>query len=115
GFEGFVLNEQSLFWRQLSMRFLQRFSKPFLALSDVRRPGIVRTVRKPKRYVPALEALRDFDAVFCVLQGAPADGAIRICERSVLVFLILKKIGIKDRKSTRLNSSHVKISYAVFC
>src|SRR5437588_7496379 len=76
------------------MRFLQRFSKPFLALSDVRRPGIVRTVRKPKRYVPALEALRDFDAVFCVLQGAPADGAIRICERSVLVFLILKKIGI---------------------
>src|SRR5690606_41738540 len=24
-------------------------------------------------------------------------------------------IGLKDRKSTRLNSSHVKISYAVFC
>src|SRR5690606_15747513 len=24
-------------------------------------------------------------------------------------------IGILDRKSTRLNSSHVKISYAVFC
>src|SRR5690606_41390067 len=24
-------------------------------------------------------------------------------------------IGIRDRKSTRLNSSHVKISYAVFC
>src|SRR5690606_39771231 len=24
-------------------------------------------------------------------------------------------IGVKDRKSTRLNSSHVKISYAVFC
>src|SRR3989442_12491684 len=23
--------------------------------------------------------------------------------------------GIKDRKSTRLNSSHVRISYAVFC
>src|SRR5690606_41623500 len=23
--------------------------------------------------------------------------------------------GIRDRKSTRLNSSHVKISYAVFC
>src|SRR5690606_40064416 len=25
------------------------------------------------------------------------------------------KIGFVDRKSTRLNSSHVKISYAVFC
>src|SRR5690625_7093843 len=26
-----------------------------------------------------------------------------------------KMYGIKDRKSTRLNSSHVAISYAVFC
>src|SRR5690606_40419846 len=28
---------------------------------------------------------------------------------------IVKTIKIVDRKSTRLNSSHVKISYAVFC
>src|SRR5690606_41439499 len=28
---------------------------------------------------------------------------------------ILRGIQLKDRKSTRLNSSHVKISYAVFC
>src|SRR5699024_11759650 len=27
----------------------------------------------------------------------------------------LKHAGIEDRKSTRLNSSHVSISYAVFC
>src|SRR5690606_42032545 len=27
----------------------------------------------------------------------------------------LKTLGARDRKSTRLNSSHVKISYAVFC
>src|SRR5690606_41729258 len=27
----------------------------------------------------------------------------------------LRAAGIEDRKSTRLNSSHVKISYAVFC
>src|SRR5437870_7579155 len=26
-----------------------------------------------------------------------------------------RKLGIPDRKSTRLNSSHVAISYAVFC
>src|SRR5690606_41523881 len=26
-----------------------------------------------------------------------------------------RTVGEKDRKSTRLNSSHVKISYAVFC
>src|SRR5690606_39759484 len=29
--------------------------------------------------------------------------------------LIYRIIALKDRKSTRLNSSHVKISYAVFC
>src|SRR5690554_7201088 len=27
----------------------------------------------------------------------------------------LNFLGFKDRKSTRLNSSHVRISYAVFC
>src|SRR5699024_11302930 len=27
----------------------------------------------------------------------------------------LNKLGVSDRKSTRLNSSHVSISYAVFC
>src|SRR3989442_9523289 len=26
-----------------------------------------------------------------------------------------RPIGVRDRKSTRLNSSHVRISYAVFC
>src|SRR5439155_24305646 len=29
--------------------------------------------------------------------------------------LLLAHFGIRDRKSTRLNSSHVAISYAVFC
>src|SRR5690606_323253 len=29
--------------------------------------------------------------------------------------MILKDVAEEDRKSTRLNSSHVKISYAVFC
>src|SRR5438067_7607537 len=28
---------------------------------------------------------------------------------------LLDRSGIEDRKSTRLNSSHVSISYAVFC
>src|SRR5690606_17364570 len=33
----------------------------------------------------------------------------------VFWFFIVSTIVIQDRKSTRLNSSHVKISYAVFC
>src|SRR5438874_4127076 len=28
---------------------------------------------------------------------------------------LLQKLDVTDRKSTRLNSSHVEISYAVFC
>src|SRR5690606_39885746 len=32
-----------------------------------------------------------------------------------LLFMNILLITIPDRKSTRLNSSHVKISYAVFC
>src|SRR5690554_7620802 len=31
------------------------------------------------------------------------------------VFLLLIRLPRRDRKSTRLNSSHVRISYAVFC
>src|SRR5690606_40644914 len=29
--------------------------------------------------------------------------------------MLVNKLSVTDRKSTRLNSSHVKISYAVFC
>src|SRR5690606_39875146 len=34
---------------------------------------------------------------------------------TVALYGVEGKIGYGDRKSTRLNSSHVKISYAVFC
>src|SRR5690606_21170642 len=36
-------------------------------------------------------------------------------ELDALVNIDFKTRKVKDRKSTRLNSSHVKISYAVFC
>src|SRR5207302_2433598 len=35
---------------------------------------------------------------------------VQIAEPALIIMMI-----IRDRKSTRLNSSHVKISYAVFC
>src|SRR3712207_8932422 len=28
---------------------------------------------------------------------------------------VMRMVGVRDRKSTRLNSSHANISYAVFC
>src|SRR2546427_7798752 len=43
-----------------------------------------------------------------VLDGAADGGAARVGQRD-------GDVGIADRKSTRLNSSHSQISYAVFC
>src|SRR5690625_6976860 len=44
------------------------------------------------------------DERFAIAQGSFADLSQLVTQR-----------GMKDRKSTRLNSSHVAISYAVFC
>src|SRR5215467_200995 len=76
------------------MRLIQRFCKPFLALPEVRGSGIIRTIGKPKRNVTAAKALGDLDAVFRVLQCPSANRLIRICERSVFVFLTLEQIGV---------------------
>src|SRR5690606_40928858 len=37
------------------------------------------------------------------------------CIKACPVFFFVERQRFLDRKSTRLNSSHVKISYAVFC
>src|SRR5690625_6737963 len=50
-------------------------------------------------------ALKDADLGIAMGSGAPAT-------KSVARLVLLDD---KDRKSTRLNSSHVAISYAVFC
>src|SRR5690554_7293334 len=69
-----------------------------------------------------MEALRRGE----ILEGVP--GTVVLVElvgyagrrqRGTVIFHVLgRRIGIlvaEDRKSTRLNSSHVRISYAVFC
>src|SRR5690606_40869585 len=38
-----------------------------------------------------------------------------MCPFRAMSAIFSKRLGWGDRKSTRLNSSHVKISYAVFC
>src|SRR5690554_7035667 len=43
------------------------------------------------------------------------DGSSTIADESYLLESILSPGEKVDRKSTRLNSSHVRISYAVFC
>src|SRR3712207_7261465 len=49
------------------------------------------------------------DWVMPELDGVELIRRIRACRRPAYVYAIL------DRKSTRLNSSHANISYAVFC
>src|SRR5690606_19851555 len=42
-------------------------------------------------------------------------GGVLLGREDIGAFARLKRVPELDRKSTRLNSSHVKISYAVFC
>src|SRR5690606_19665382 len=62
-----------------------------------------------------LEEIADADLILHVVDGAHPDPE----EQVRAVREVLAEIGAdhlpEDRKSTRLNSSHVKISYAVFC
>src|SRR5207302_2089890 len=66
------------------------------------------------------DAVRDF---FDVRPARCADGGDRVdvgnLEREEGIRGVFDQLGAvdvgEDRKSTRLNSSHVKISYAVFC
>src|SRR5690606_40791051 len=59
-------------------------------------------------YLPAGE-----DTARLVLSGLAFPNGISITPDGAAV--IVSEFASKDRKSTRLNSSHVKISYAVFC
>src|SRR5690606_41764437 len=52
------------------------------------------------------------------LDDAARDVELGLVEQAVVFLRILRVLGGRhavDRKSTRLNSSHVKISYVVFC
>src|SRR5690606_39813925 len=52
-----------------------------------------------------------------LLQIAGQQRAVDVAEEGddIVTALRGRQVEIQDRKSTRLNSSHVKISYAVFC
>src|SRR5436309_9781109 len=67
--------------------------------------GFTRAVLNELRKPPASNKLTDFTTLILAI------GVFLLSASSA--FATTK--GLRDRKSTRLNSSHVKISYAVFC
>src|SRR5690606_40185980 len=86
---------------QVSNEAAQPFSTPPMAVSDVRVPPTVVTDRRP----------------YAENRGVPVSTALKQIAMTPDDMRALRRIALKtrDRKSTRLNSSHVKISYAVFC
>src|SRR5690606_39519159 len=65
--------------------------------------------------LPDGELLRLSDVASIELDAQSyGSGAMSLGKPAVFMGVFQTK-GSKDRKSTRLNSSHVKISYAVFC
>src|SRR5690606_41039620 len=72
-------------------------AQPVLRWSAVLRPHVCR------------HSLRQSVRVLCRHSNALREGA------NVPLLHGCRQLPFRDRKSTRLNSSHVKISYAVFC
>src|SRR2546421_7887297 len=70
-------------------------------------------IRRPPR-----STLFPYTTLFRSLPRAAADAAaqlVKLREAETLGVLDQHHGGVRDRKSTRLNSSHDQISYAVFC
>src|SRR5690606_41477852 len=94
GFGGFNLFVPRVFWARLADRFSSDQGKRFFALISV--GGTAGAIFGPWLAGRLAEPL-----------GTPA--LLLVAAGFLMLALVV------DRKSTRLNSSHVKISYAVFC
>src|SRR5207249_11774922 len=92
----------------VSRRYLHFF--PTRRSSDLRAAGLVdRSLRYPIRVSIFVGAPSPMRTRVRAQRGDYSRGFPRFCGRSCGL-----RAGL-DRKSTRLNSSHVSISYAVFC
>src|SRR5690554_728036 len=83
----------------------------FLALIALKNAGII--VSHPATFV-SLGDLTDFGPAMAILSFFLIVAFIQHKVHGAVMIAILI-VTVVDRKSTRLNSSHVRISYAVFC
>src|SRR5438270_7915473 len=64
-----------------------------------------------------LEAENDVQVVGRLVRLDADEGGLHVIDREIEIVEadVAERVGEEDRKSTRLNSSHSQISYAVFC
>src|SRR5256885_5893790 len=82
-------------------------SPPFV----VRRDCMIGTTQLPK-FEPDMYGLEEGELFLVPTAEVPVTNFYR---EEILAIVDLPKKFVADRKSTRLNSSHLVISYAVFC
>src|SRR5690606_41890963 len=93
---------------QLDGNFVERAQQAASALAGIRQPLIKLGLR--------LEAIAEDAPDWLDAQGrARIEGARHSLAWRIDTLAAWEALLERDRKSTRLNSSHVKISYAVFC
>src|SRR3712207_7951097 len=89
---------------------LARDTRVRWALEEVGEPYEVRLVSFRALKEPAHLALHPFGKI-----PTYQEGDLALFETGAIVLHIAERHAGLDRKSTRLNSSHANISYAVFC
>src|SRR5260370_15424574 len=99
--ERLIFNEQPLARPERCVHFFQSFFKIANSTANALRPRIIRTVRKPRRDIPATQRFGNGHTIDNVVQGFPPNRCVRISQGSILVILVLKHIRI-DR--TRFDS-----------
>src|SRR5699024_12452815 len=99
----------------LTMRFSFTASPRALPSFPTRRSSDLDSARAMEKLGTAMPAQNLYeqvllsDSMYWLLPRRPAQFAL------LVVTLLASALLLTDRKSTRLNSSHVSISYAVFC
>src|SRR5690625_5593833 len=86
-------------------------------LLDAAVAGEVFTSPTPDQLLEAIKAVDGGAGVFLVIKNYTGDvlNFEMAAELAEAEGIQVEQVVVKDRKSTRLNSSHVAISYAVFC
>src|SRR3712207_5006744 len=102
----------------------KRYGKEFCELikrhceeNCIERPEELRVRTVPKKSVVKVKIIQSIDRQIALddLAEALGMGFDDLLDEIEAIVYSGTKLGIEDRKSTRLNSSHANISYAVFC